>query len=93
MTTTRQAVLGRGIQSRAVDGASRSRANRLSLVVSFAVVELAIRRWGIGLAVGAGLAAATAVVVLRFLPARESVAGAEVGELGMHPLANADQAA
>jgi hypothetical protein len=48
---------------------------------------------GIGLAVGAGLAAATAVVVLRFLPARESVAGAEVGELGMHPLANADQAA
>jgi hypothetical protein len=48
---------------------------------------------GIGLAVGAGLAAATAVVVLRFLPARESVTGAEVRELGMHPLANADQAA
>jgi EmrB/QacA subfamily drug resistance transporter len=36
---------------------------------------------GIGLVVGAALAAIAAVVVLRFLPAREAVAAAEVAEL------------
>src|SRR3954452_21037537 len=41
---------------------------------------------GTGLLVAAGLAAATAVVVLRFLPTREPVAGAE----GERPLARAD---
>ena len=47
---------------------------------------------GIGLLVAAALAAATAVVVLRFLPAREPVAAqAEGAEPGMRPLADADR--
>ena len=47
---------------------------------------------GIGLLVAAALAAATAVVVLRFLPARESIAaGAEGAEPSMPSLADADR--
>ena len=49
---------------------------------------------GIGLSVAAALAAAMAVVVARFLPAREPVAaGADRGEPAMRPLAEADPAA
>jgi EmrB/QacA subfamily drug resistance transporter len=48
---------------------------------------------GIGLAVGAALVAATAVLVLRLLPAREVVAVAEVRELEPRVLADTDQAA
>ena len=47
---------------------------------------------GSGLLVAAALAAATAVVVLRFLPAREpSAAPAEGAEPGTHPLADPDR--
>jgi hypothetical protein len=48
---------------------------------------------GYGLLVGAGLAAAAAVLVLRFLPAREGGATAKVAELEIHPLVETDQAA
>jgi EmrB/QacA subfamily drug resistance transporter len=48
---------------------------------------------GIGLALGAALVAATAVLVLRFLPAREALAEAEVAELEMPSLADTDKAA
>jgi EmrB/QacA subfamily drug resistance transporter len=48
---------------------------------------------GIGLAVGAALVAATAVLVLRLLPAREVVAVPEVRELEPRVLADTDQAA
>ena len=48
---------------------------------------------GIGLAVGAALVAATAVLVLRFLPAREALAEAELAELEMPLLADTDKAA
>ena len=48
---------------------------------------------GIGLAVGAALVAAAAVLVLRLLPAREAVAEPEVRELEPRALANTDQAA
>jgi hypothetical protein len=49
---------------------------------------------GIGLSVAAALAAAMAVVVVRFLPAREPVAAeADTGEPAMRPLAEADPAA
>jgi hypothetical protein len=47
----------------------------------------------IGLALGAALVAATAVLVLRFLPSREALAEAEVAELEMPTLADADKAA
>ena len=47
---------------------------------------------GIGLSVAAALAAATAVVVARFLPAREPVATqAEDAEPSVRPLADADR--
>jgi hypothetical protein len=48
---------------------------------------------GIGLAVGAALVAAAAVLVLRLLPAREVVAAPEVRELEPRLLADTDQAA
>jgi drug/metabolite transporter (DMT)-like permease len=48
---------------------------------------------GIGLALGAALVAAAAVLVLRFLPAREALAEAEVAELEMRSLADTDKAA
>jgi EmrB/QacA subfamily drug resistance transporter len=48
---------------------------------------------GIGLAVGAALVAATAVLVLRFLPAREAFAAGEVAELDIRVLADTDKAA
>jgi EmrB/QacA subfamily drug resistance transporter len=48
---------------------------------------------GIGLAVGATLVAAAAVLVLRLLPAREVVAEPEVRELEPRVLAGTDQAA
>jgi EmrB/QacA subfamily drug resistance transporter len=48
---------------------------------------------GIGLAVGAALVAAAAVLVLRLLPAREVVAEPEVRELEPRLLADTDQAA
>ncbi|HET7855150.1 MAG TPA: MFS transporter [Gaiellaceae bacterium] len=48
---------------------------------------------GIGLALGAALVAATAVLVVRFLPAREALAEAEVAELEMPSLADTDKAA
>jgi MFS transporter, DHA2 family, multidrug resistance protein len=48
---------------------------------------------GIGLAVGAALVAAAAVLVLRLLPAREVVAEREVRELEPRVLADTDQAA
>ena len=48
---------------------------------------------GIGLAVGAALVAAAAVLVLRLLPAREVVAEPEVRELEPRVLAETDQAA
>jgi hypothetical protein len=48
---------------------------------------------GIGLAVGAALVAATAVLVLRLLPTREVVAEPEVRELERRVLADTDQAA
>ena len=48
---------------------------------------------GIGLAVGAALVAAAAVLVLRLLPAREFVAEPEVRELEPRVLADTDQAA
>jgi EmrB/QacA subfamily drug resistance transporter len=48
---------------------------------------------GIGLALGAALVAATAVLVLRLLPAREVVAETEVRELELGVLADTDQAA
>jgi EmrB/QacA subfamily drug resistance transporter len=48
---------------------------------------------GIGLALGAALVAATAVLVLRFLPAREALAEAEAAKLEMPSLADTDKAA
>jgi hypothetical protein len=48
---------------------------------------------GIGLAVGAALVAAAAVLVLRLLPAREFVAEPELRELEPRVLADTDQAA
>ncbi len=48
---------------------------------------------GIGLVVGAALAAVAAVLVLRFLPAREPGLETEAAELGMHRLAESDRAA
>jgi EmrB/QacA subfamily drug resistance transporter len=51
------------------------------------------RAMGIGLGVGAALVAATAVLVLRFLPAREAFAAGEVAELDIRVLADTDKAA
>jgi threonine dehydrogenase-like Zn-dependent dehydrogenase len=49
---------------------------------------------GIGLLIAAALAAATAVIVVRFLPAREPVATeAEGAEPTMRPLADPGEAA
>ena len=46
-----------------------------------------------GLLIGAALAAVAAVIVVRFLPARESVAEADALETPVSALAEADRAA